>query len=97
MAAALPSDHYVAVAEVYCSARTAPTKAIASTFDVPHTTAARWAKVCRQRGLIAGTQFGPALTPGVEAAAAALGVDPTRLVASLRAAGLQLRRESSGG
>lgn len=56
------SEHYEQVAEVYDEAIDAgdpPTLAVAESFDVPYTTAARWVRRCRALGLL------PPPAPGV--------------------------------
>lgn len=48
-----PDEHYVQVAEVYDEALDAgdpPTHAVAETFAVPYSTAARWIRRARQLG-----------------------------------------------
>ena len=55
-------EHYRQVAEVYDEAIDAgdpPTQAVAETFDVPYTTAARWVRRARDLGLL------PPPTPGL--------------------------------
>lgn len=60
-------DHYRLVAEIYeehladalCEGRRrTPLWAIMETFDVPHTTAARWVRVARERGYMTQVQKG---------------------------------------
>lgn len=56
------TSHYEQVAEVYDEALDAgdpPTRAVAETFDVPYTTAARWVRRTRDLGLL------PPPTPGL--------------------------------
>jgi hypothetical protein len=61
MAKPYPAEHYALVAEVYQEAVEAgladgttrtPDKDIAQMWGVPHTTAARWVKEARRRGLL---------------------------------------------
>ena len=58
---AKPRSHYASVAEVYlkaADARTPPLKAVAATWTVPHSTAARWVKRARDLGVLPPTRAG---------------------------------------
>lgn len=58
------ADFYTRVADFYTHALSEtgrPTKTLASVADVPYTTAARWVRVARERGLLTATTKGRSL------------------------------------